>query len=134
MSLFKTLPLLLLSIFLGCNTETGTDPELLAKAEKIHNSVITLDTHVDINPNNFTEEKNYTMILDTQVDLPKMTAGGLDVAFLIVYTGQGDLDQAGFDAAYENAVSKFLLMIGIESIYTSKIYIYEKYNFQELKK
>jgi microsomal dipeptidase-like Zn-dependent dipeptidase len=41
------------------------------------------------------------------VDLPKMTAGGLDVAFLIVYTGQGDLDQAGFDAAYENAVSKF---------------------------
>lgn len=107
MSLFKTFPLLLLAIFLGCNTETGTDPELLAKAEKIHNNVITLDTHVDINPNNFTEEKNYTMNLDTQVDLPKMNAGGLDVAFLIVYTGQGDLDQAGFDAAYQNAISKF---------------------------
>lgn len=62
---------------------------------------------MDINTGNFTQEKNYTMNLDTQVDLPKMEAGGLDVAFLIVYTGQGELDQEGFDAAYENAVSKF---------------------------
>ncbi|MBO6622053.1 MAG: dipeptidase [Balneola sp.] len=91
----------------ACAPDSSVDPELVAKAEKIHNSVITLDTHVDINTGNFTEEKNYTMNLDTQVDLPKMEAGGLDVAFLIVYTGQGELDQEGFDAAYENAVSKF---------------------------
>ena len=96
MNILKASSLVIFSILLGCSPDSGVDPEVLAKAEQIHDNVITLDTHVDINPNNFTEEKNYTMNLDTQVDLPKMEAGGLDVAFLIVYTGQGDLDQAGF--------------------------------------
>lgn len=107
MNILKTLPLFLFMLIWACAPDSSVDPELVAKAEKIHNSVITLDTHVDINTGNFTQEKNYTMNLDTQVDLPKMEAGGLDVAFLIVYTGQGELDQEGFDAAYENAVSKF---------------------------
>lgn len=107
MNILKTIPLFLFMLIWACAPDSSVDPELVAKAEKIHNSVITLDTHVDINTNNFTQEKNYTMNLDTQVDLPKMEAGGLDVAFLIVYTGQGELDQEGFDAAYENAVSKF---------------------------
>lgn len=107
MKTLTTLSILMLSILLGCSSDTGIDPEVLAKAEKIHDNVITLDTHVDINVANFTEEQNYTMNLSTQVDLPKMNAGGLDVAWLIVYTGQGELDQEGFDAAYENAISKF---------------------------
>ena len=101
MNILKTLSLLFCMLICACAPDSSVDPELVAKAEKIHNSVITLDTHVDINTNNFTQEKNYTMNLDTQVDLPKMEAGGLDVAFLIVYTGQGELDQEGFDAAYE---------------------------------
>lgn len=33
---------------------------LIAKAEKIHKDVITLDTHVDINTSNFTEAVNYS--------------------------------------------------------------------------
>lgn len=107
MNNIKIFSLALLALLWGCAPESNTDPELLAKAKEIHESVITLDTHVDINTSNFTTEKNYTMNLDTQVDLPKMEAGGLDVAFLIVYTGQGDLDQEGFDAAYDNAISKF---------------------------
>lgn len=107
MKTLTTLSILMLSILLGCSSDTGIDPEVLAKAEKIHDNVITLDTHVDINVANFTEKQNYTMNLSTQVDLPKMNAGGLDVAWLIVYTGQGELDQEGFDAAYENAISKF---------------------------
>jgi microsomal dipeptidase-like Zn-dependent dipeptidase len=107
MNILKTLPLFLFMLIWACAPDSSIDPELVAKAEKIQNSVITLDTHVDINTGNFTEEKNYTMNLDTQVDLPKMEEGGLDVVFLIVYTGQGELDQEGFDAAYENAISKF---------------------------
>lgn len=107
MNILKTLPLFLFMLIWACAPDSSIDPELVAKAEKIQNSVITLDTHVDINTGNFTQEKNYTMNLDTQVDLPKMEEGGLDVVFLIVYTGQGELDQEGFDAAYENAVSKF---------------------------
>ena len=81
--------------------------ELVEMARGIHERVITLDTHVDINTANFTDVNNYTADLDTQVTLPKLEAGGLDVAWLIVYTGQGPLDDAGYRAAYANADDKF---------------------------
>jgi len=77
------------------------------RAKKIHESVITIDTHNDINVKNFTDEVNYTQNLDTQVNLPKMEEGGLDVTWLIVYTGQGDLDKEGYKKAYQNAMDKF---------------------------
>jgi hypothetical protein len=63
------------------------DTALLQKARAIHDRVITLDTHADINPDNFTRAKNYTQRLETQVNLPKMVEGGLDAAFFIVYVG-----------------------------------------------
>ncbi|MEZ5492304.1 MAG: membrane dipeptidase [Gammaproteobacteria bacterium] len=84
-----------------------TEQELLELARGIHERVITLDTHVDINTRNFTAENNYTEDLDTQVTLPKMETGGLDVAWFIVYTGQGPLDDEGYAAAYANADDKF---------------------------
>ena len=84
-----------------------TESELNEKAAAIHESVITIDTHNDINIKNFTEEKNYTQNLDTQVNIPKMVNGGLDVSWLIVYTGQGELNAEGYKEAYDNAISKF---------------------------
>lgn len=83
------------------------DPALVAKARGIHDRVITLDTHDDINPNNFRPECNYTMRLTTQVNLPKMKEGGLDVSFMIVYVGQGALTEEGYASAYNQAVAKF---------------------------
>lgn len=77
------------------------------KARRIHDAVITIDTHDDINVKNFTDSINYTQNLDTQVNLPKMKEGGLDVAWLIVYTGQDTLSADGYDKASENAMSKF---------------------------
>lgn len=88
-------------------SQTQQDAELLSKAKIIHEKAITIDTHADINVNNFTDSKNYTMDLDTQVNLPKMEAGGLDVAWFIVYTGQDELTPEGYKAAHENAMSKF---------------------------
>ena len=84
-----------------------SEEEILATAKKIHEEVIVLDTHDDIDTKNFTEEVNYTQELDSQVTIPKMKKGGLDVAWFIVYTGQGDLDEAGYKKAYENAIDKF---------------------------
>lgn len=87
--------------------QAGAEAALVAKATAIHERVITLDTHADINPNNFTRQVNYTQRLDTQVNLPKMIEGGLDVAFFIVYVGQGPLTPEGYDGAYQQAVAKF---------------------------
>ncbi|MGQ0642132.1 MAG: membrane dipeptidase [Gemmatimonadaceae bacterium] len=84
------------------------DPALVAKARAIHDRVIALDTHVDINPSNFTRDTNYTQRLRTQVDLVKMEEGGLDAVFLIVYVGQAnDFTSAGYDRALASALAKF---------------------------
>lgn len=87
--------------------QQNSDEALLEKAKEIHENIITIDTHADININNFTEDRNYTMDLENQVTLPKMEAGGLDVAWFIVYTGQDELTEEAFKNAYENAISKF---------------------------
>jgi len=65
--------------------------EILETAKGIHDRVLVLDTHVDISVSDFTADNNYTQDLGNQVNLPTMEAGGLDVAWFIVYTGQGAL-------------------------------------------
>lgn len=80
---------------------------LIERARAIHDRVITLDTHCDINIKYFTDSINYKQDLSSQVNLPKMKAGGLDVAWFIVYTGQDTLTDAGYKKAYDNAISKF---------------------------
>lgn len=84
-----------------------TNNSMYNKAKEIHQSIITIDTHIDINTGNFTSKKNYTHNLSAQVDIPKMKKGGLDVAWLIVYTGQDNLNTEGYNKAYKNAISKF---------------------------
>lgn len=89
-------------------TETPmTEDQILAKAKEIHQNVMTLDTHCDINVKNFTDSINYTQKLTSQVNLPKMQEGGLDVPWFIVYTGQDSLNAQGYAKAYNNAMSKF---------------------------
>ncbi len=98
--------------------EANANEETLeAKAARIHQSVITIDTHDDINVANFTDSINYTQRLNTQVNLPKMSEGQLDVAWLIVYTGQGDLTPEGYSAAEENAMAKFDAIKRLTSTY-----------------
>ena len=75
--------------------------------KNVEHQIITIDTHDDINVANFTDSLNYTMNTDTQVNIPKMIAGGLDVAWFVVYTAQGELNNAGYEAAMENAIAKF---------------------------
>ena len=99
-----SIALLGLTLAGACATKTETLEE---KARRIHESVITIDTHDDINVANFTDSINYTQRLNTQVNLPKMDEGRLDVAWLIVYTGQGDLTEEGYASAEANAMSKF---------------------------
>ena len=80
---------------------------LLTSCSEPSSLIITIDTHDDINVINFTDSLNYTMNTETQVNLPKMEAGGLDVAWFVVYTGQSTLDDEGYAVAMDNAISKF---------------------------
>ncbi len=93
--------------FISCKDNSMNEEQLITKAKAIHDRVITLDTHNDINIDNFTDSINYTQELDNQVNLPKMKKGGLDVSWFIVYTGQDSLTVEGFEKAYKTAISKF---------------------------
>ena len=108
-----TLSLSLAAVTLGAQSPPG-DADLIRRARAIHERVLTLDTHNDIEPDNFTAARNYTQRLDTQVNLPKMIEGGLDASFFIVYVGQPNpaqvpdsLSPAGFDRAFRQAIAKF---------------------------
>ena len=89
------LTILSLSIFYTCKDYESRD-DLIQKAKIIHSNVITLDTHNDIDVKNFTDNLNYSQKTNSQVNLPKMIKGGLDVSWLIVYTGQGELNKEGY--------------------------------------
>ena len=107
MRILRLIPVLM--VLISCGEEKKEEPEksLEVRAEEIHQKVMTVDTHVDINVRNFTDSVNYTQRLNTQVNLPKMEEGGLDVAWFIVYTGQDSLTPAGYEKASANAMSKF---------------------------
>ena len=97
-------------LFLGVlmtQCEQAPKKTQLSEAERIHEAVITIDTHDDINVGNFTDSLNYTQKTNSQVNLPNMMAGGLDVSWLIVYTGQDSLTKSGFEKAAANAEAKF---------------------------
>ena len=103
----KIVLLLAMLLVSACAPAAETEEELVERARGIHERVITLDTHNDINVANFTEEANYTMDLPTQVNIPKMVEGGLHVTWLVVYVGQGPLTDEGFAQATADAMAKF---------------------------
>jgi membrane dipeptidase len=96
-------------------TRPSSSDELLVKqAREIHDRVLSLDTHVDFSPTNFTAERNYTQRLATQFNLPKMVAGGLDAVFFSIYVRQTTEAQSpdafkatGYERAYRAAIEKF---------------------------
>src|SRR5688500_18612838 len=117
--IFSSLATLAVVSLAGCGWSklmlTGPAEDALIKmARMIHERVITLDSHVDISPANFTAERNYTQRLDTQLNLPKMFDGGLDATFFSVYVRQTTETQnpdafkpAGYERAYKAAIEKF---------------------------
>ncbi|MFL2603705.1 MAG: dipeptidase [Flavobacteriaceae bacterium] len=105
----NTFYLLIIAIS-GCQNienKNKIDTQLINKAKQIHSRLITLDTHNDFDLRNFTDSINYSQNTNSQVNLPKMIKGGLDVSWFIVYTGQGKLNKEGYKNAGINAQNKF---------------------------
>ncbi|MEE2941286.1 MAG: dipeptidase [Planctomycetota bacterium] len=116
-----TLPLALLLLAPQSPTPEESEADLVARARRIHYDALTLDTHKDIRATlarapeaealaereRERRRDDPTLWGPNQVDFPKMRAGGLDVAFYIVYVGQGSLDEQGFARARAQALAKF---------------------------
>ena len=108
MPLSHILALLLLFLLAACgDTDSSSETELMADALAIHERVLTLDTHVDIPFNFATDELDPGVRGNQQVDLPKMTEGGLNAAFFIVYVGQTERTEENYEKAKADAMIKF---------------------------
>lgn len=75
----------------------------------IHETAITIDTHVDISSNYATEQVDPGIDNPRlRCDLTKMEKGGLDGVFLAVFVGnRDDFSPEGYQRAYESAIRKF---------------------------
>ena len=107
-------PALMAAALWGCappNEEPApmTEEERVeAEARRIHDAVMTLDTHIDIPFNYATEEVDPGNVNeDFQVDYPRMQEGGLNVGFFVVYYGQTERTPENYEAAKEGAMTKF---------------------------
>ena len=100
-------PALLAAAFAALPVSAQDDGALVERARRIHEAVITIDTHDDIPGNYATPGMNPCTGTRMQVDLPKMAEGGLDVAFLIVYVGQTARTAANYERAQQQAMQKF---------------------------
>lgn len=77
----------------------------------MHEQMLTLDTHLDTPALferrgwNFDQWHEYDWD-NSQVDIPRMEAGGLDGGFFVIYTPQGPLTPEGMAKARENALMR----------------------------
>jgi len=86
-------------------------PEISAAERLAHERMIVLDTHLDtpvlfeVPGWNFAEPHRYEWD-NSQVDLPRMEAGGLDGGFFVIFTRQGALTPEGYAAARDSALMR----------------------------
>ena len=77
-------------------------------ARQLHETILTLDSHVDIS-SDYTYKPAFDpgKLTDMKVDIPKMTAGGLDAAFFVVYVGQTARTEENYRIVKQDALRKF---------------------------
>jgi membrane dipeptidase len=91
----------------GDEAAEPTEQEVEAMANELHARLVTIDTHDDIPSNFATAEVDPGVRDGRQVTLPKMREGGLDMAFFVVYVGQGERTEDAYARAKASALSKF---------------------------
>ena len=100
---FRIVPFFLLLLLLS---QCGTSEDQLARrADRIHRSVLTVDTHCDT-PMSF-DDPGFDMGIrqeEGSVDFPRMIEGGLDAEFFAVFTGQGPRNDSAYNRVHNKAM------------------------------
>jgi membrane dipeptidase len=94
---------LVISVLWSCR---DSEDSLARRADKIHSSILTLDTHCDT-PMEFAEG-NYDLGQEHKegcVDFPRMIKGGLHAEFFAVFTAQGPRNDSTFDRVHNEAIT-----------------------------
>jgi membrane dipeptidase len=112
MNLKKLLIIFLPATMLMAN---GNANEYLEQARKIHEKIVTIDTHTDtpmlLGRNDFDlGRRGDPNNRGGKVDFPRMAEGGLDAAFFAVFLGQGESTPEAYAVAKERALTTFDLI------------------------
>ena len=90
---------------------SARQPEVTAADRAAHERMIVLDTHLDtpvyfeVPGWDFARRHLYAED-NSQIDLPRMDAGGLDGGFFVIYTAQGALTPEGYAQARDSALMR----------------------------
>jgi len=88
------------------SSDQASESDLVSRAKAIHERVLALDAHIDIEVSFFTPEIPDKIGHQKLAGLPAMKSGGLDGAFFTAYVEQGPLTDEGYAAAHDLAVEK----------------------------
>ncbi|MGJ8564055.1 MAG: dipeptidase [Alphaproteobacteria bacterium] len=113
----KIIPILLTLSLSACATAPA---KTVLDVDALHAGLTTIDTHVDI-PLTYMTEIDPGTATDLQVDLGKLTAGGLDAAFFIVYTPQGKLTAEGYTTASKIAETRISAIQALNKKYYNQV-------------
>lgn len=92
-------------ILSGCGS---TEEKIIRQADKIHSTILTVDTHCDT-PMEFTDPSFDLGVRhdDGCVDFPRMVEGGLHAEFFAVFTGQGPRNDSTYNKVHQKALEIF---------------------------
>jgi len=94
----------LISVTRGC--ELMPESSMPEDGRSIHDTILALDAHIDIEVTFFTPEQAEASGFQKLASLEKIEEGGLDAAFFVDYSEQGPLTVEGYARAYETVVEK----------------------------
>jgi membrane dipeptidase len=96
-----------IAVFVICGC-SSTEEQLVRKADRIHSSILTVDTHCDT-PMSFAESDFDLGVKheDGCVDFPRMTEGGLHAEFFAVFIAQGPRNDSSFNKVHQKALTIF---------------------------
>ena len=103
--------LIVLVVFTSCTKQEDVsqmpEEELVTRAREIHEKVLTIDTHIDIEVTFFTPEFFQGGQHEKLVSFSGMEEGGLDGAVFAVFNPPGPRTSQGYEEAYKIALEKF---------------------------
>src|SRR5450759_1617577 len=104
MKIFLSVPLFII-LLTGC---ASSEEQLVKQANKIHSSILTVDTHCDT-PMEFSDSTFDLGVkhVDGCVDFPRMVEGGLHAEFFAVFIGQGIRNDSAFNKVHQKALNTF---------------------------
>ena len=104
MKIFLYIPVVVL-LLTRCGS---TEEQLIKTANKIHASILTVDTHCDT-PMSFADPDFDLGVRHNEgcVDFPKMIEGGLHAEFFAVFIGQGPRNDSSFNVVHHKALETF---------------------------